>query len=123
MKDLDPLENQDIKHLQLYLYLIPIVGFFPALWTLYQRQSSREQQAVSRQAVTLAIAWLTGYILLGAGAQSAEFSLRLLFMDSLLTSGYFLVSIWLMVRLSQRKRLRLPGVSHFADRVVKRHLS
>jgi uncharacterized membrane protein YhdT len=117
------MENQDIKHLQLYLYLIPVVGFFPALWTLYQRQGSREQQAVSRQALTLAIAWLAGYILLAAGAETTEFPLRLLFLNSLLTSGYFLVSVWLMVRLSQRKGLRLPGIGHFADRVVKRHLS
>lgn len=124
MKDPDPLENQHIKHLQLYFYLIPVVGFFPALWTLYQRQGSREQQAVSRQAVTLALAWLAGYVLLGAGAQASEFwTPRLLIMDSLLTSGYFLVTIWLMVRLSQRKHLRLPGVSRFAQRVVKRHLS
>ena len=123
MKDLNLVENQDIKHLQLYFYLIPVVGFFPALWTLYRRHGSREQQAVSRQAVTLALAWLAGYVLLEAGAEASEFSLRLLFMDSLLTSGYFLVSIWLMVRLSQRKHLRLPGIGRFAERVVKRHLS
>lgn len=124
MKNSDPLENQEIQHLQLYFYLIPVVGFFPALWTLYRRQGSREQQAVSRQAVTLALAWLAGYVLLGAGAQTSEFwTLRLLIVNSLLTSGYFVVSVWLMARLWQRKHPRLPGISRFAERVVKRHLS
>jgi len=124
MENLDPLENQDLKHLHLFFYLVPVVGFFPALWTLYRRQGNREQQAVSRLAVTLALAWLCAYLLLGTGAQVSEvLTLRLLFMNSLLTSGYFLVNLWLMVLLWQRKSLRLPGISRFAERVVRRHLS
>jgi len=75
-------------------------------------------------AVTLTLTWLSGYVLLGAGAQASEFlTMRLLFLDSLLTSGYFLVSLWLMVLLLQGKSLRLPGFSRLADRVVGRHLS
>uniref|UniRef100_A0ACD5GVH4 Uncharacterized protein n=1 Tax=Desertifilum tharense IPPAS B-1220 TaxID=1781255 RepID=A0ACD5GVH4_9CYAN len=38
--------------------------------------------------------------------------------SSLLTSGYFLINFWLMVRLWQRKSTRLPGVSHLSDRVL-----
>lgn len=127
MKDIDPLENQDINRLQMFFYLVPVVGVFPSLWTLYRRQGSREQQAVSRLSVTLALAWVSAYVLLGAGAQiseiSQELTLRLLFMNSMLTSSYFLVCLWLMVRLSQRKQLRLPGISRLAERVVRRHLS
>lgn len=127
MKDIDPLENQDINRLQMFFYLVPVVGVFPSLWTLYRRQGSREQQSVSRLSVTLALAWLSAYVLLGAGAQiseiSQELTLRLLFMNSMLTSSYFLVCVWLMVRLSQRKQVRLPGISRLADRVVRRRLS
>lgn len=124
MKNNDPFENQYIDRLQLFFYLVPVLGFFPALWTLYRRQGNREQQAVSRLAVTLTLTWLSGYVLLGAGAQASEFlTMRLLFLDSLLTSGYFLVSLWLMVLLLQGKSLRLPGFSRLADRVVGRHLS
>ncbi|HEY9872037.1 MAG TPA: hypothetical protein V6D12_01300 [Candidatus Obscuribacterales bacterium] len=124
MKNNDPFENQYIERLQLFFYLVPVLGFFPALWTLYRRQGNREQQAVSRLAVTLTLTWLSGYVLLGAGAQASEFlTMRLLFLDSLLTSGYFLVSLWLMVLLLQGKSLRLPGFSRLADRVVGRHLS
>lgn len=124
MKELDPLDNSDLKRLQLFIYLVPVLGFFPALWTLYRRQGTREQQAVSRLSVTLAFGWLLAYILLLAGAQSSQFwTLRLLFMNSLLTSGYFLVSIGLMVRLWQRKSPRLPGISRVAEGTVRKHLS
>jgi hypothetical protein len=110
--------------LQLFVYLVPVFGFFPALWTLYRRQGSREQQAVSRLSVTLAFGWLLGYILLSAGGQASEFwTLRLLFMNTMLTSGYFIVSVGLMVRLWQRKSPRLPGISRIAEGTVRKHLS
>ncbi len=118
MKDIDPLDNQDLKRLQIFFYLIPVVGFFPAIWTLYRNEGGRQRKALSRLVVTLALGWLFGYILLGTGAQTSEsLTLPLLLMSSLLTSGYFLVNLWLMVRLWQRKPLRLPGVSHLSDRL------
>jgi hypothetical protein len=124
MKELDPLENSDLKRLQLYVYLIPVLGFFPALWTLYRRQGTREQQAASRLSVTLAFTWLLGSIFLSAGGQVSEFwTLRLLLMNGLLTSGYFLVSIGLMVRLWRGKLPRLPWVSRVAEGTVRKHLS
>ncbi len=124
MKEPNPLDNPDLERLQLYIYLIPVLGFFPALWTLYQRQGTRQQQAVSRLSITLAFSWLLGYILLSSGVQMSEFwTLRLFIMNSLLTSGYFLVSFWLMVRLWQRKPPRLPGISRVAEGSVRKHLS
>ncbi len=123
MNELDPLENQDLIRLQLFIYLVPVLGFFPALWTLYRRQGTREQQVVSRLSVTLAFSWLLGYILLSASVPSEFWTLRLLFMNSLLTSGYFLVSLGLMVRLWQRKSPRLPGISPMAEGTVRKHLS
>ncbi|EKQ67935.1 hypothetical protein OsccyDRAFT_4234 [Leptolyngbyaceae cyanobacterium JSC-12] len=110
------LENQDIKHLKQFLYLMPVVGFFPALWTLYYRSGTRQEKDLSRVVVTLTLGWLTGYILLGTGAELADsFSLPLLISSSLLTSGYFLINIWLMVRVWQRKSVRLPLVSQVGD--------
>lgn len=119
MHDLESFENQDVKHLQMYLYLIPVVGFFPALWTLYRRNGTRNQRNVSRLVVTLAMGWLLGYFLLGTASDLSDssLSLPLLITTSLLTSGYFLVNIWLMVKLWQRKPLRLPLVSKLGDRL------
>jgi uncharacterized membrane protein len=109
---------------QLLLYLIPIVGFFPSLWTLYRRQGSREQLAVSRLSITLVFTWLLGYLLLATGAATSEFlTLRLLILNSFLTSSYFLVTLWLIVRVAKGKSNRLPLVSHFAQRVLGKYLS
>ena len=106
------------------LYLIPVIGFFPSLWTLYRRQGSREQLTASRLSITLALSWLLGYILLTTGAATSEFlTLRLLILNSFLTSGYFLVSIWLIVHTVRGKSKRLPGLSNFAERVLGRYLS
>ncbi|MFB8792134.1 MAG: hypothetical protein U7123_25635 [Potamolinea sp.] len=124
MKEPDPLENSDLNRLLVFVYLIPVIGFFPALWTLYRRQGTREQQAASRLSVTLAFAWLLSYILLSAGGEFSNFfPLRLLFMNTLFTSGYFVVSLGLMVRVWQRKSLRLPGMTHLAEGTVRKHLS
>lgn len=124
MKKIQPVDNPDPKHVELFFYLIPVIGFFPSLWTLYRHGGSKEQLAVSRLSVTLALGWLLGYFLLGFGAETSEFlTLRLLILNSLLTSGYFAVSIWLMVRLSARKSHRLPGFSRLAERVIGKHLS
>lgn len=127
MKDIDPFdpfENPDIKRLELFIYLTPVLGFFPSLWTLYRRQGTVGQKAVSRLSVTLALGWVLGYILMGAGAEVSEsWRLPLLLINSLFTSGYFVVSLWLMYRLAQRQPLGLPVISRIANRVVGKHLS
>jgi hypothetical protein len=121
-----PITSEDaaISKAQLILYLIPVLGFFPSLWTLYRRQGSREQLAVSRLSITLASAWLLGYLLLATGAATSDlFTLRLFILDSFLTSSYFLVSVWLIIRLLQGKSKRLPGFSSFAEHKVGKYLS
>jgi hypothetical protein len=118
MKNADPFAEKDIRRLQAFLYFVPVIGFFPALWTLYRRQGNVEQRQASRLAVLLATGWLFAYLLLGTGAQFSEsLHLPLLVIGSLLTSGYFLINLWLMVRLWQRKRLYVPGASQISDRI------
>ncbi|MTJ49108.1 hypothetical protein FJR05_15120 [Dolichospermum sp. UHCC 0259] len=116
-----PPKDTDISKTQLVLYLIPIIGFFPSLWTLYQRQGSREQLAISRLSITLAFIWMLGYLLLTTGSATDFLTLRLLILNSFLTSGYFLVSIWLIFRVIQGKSSRLPGFSNLAERVWRKY--
>ena len=121
-----PMPNAQfpISKTQLLLHLVPIIGFFPSLWTLYRGQGSREQLAISRLSITLALTWLLGYLLLATGAATSDFfPLRLFILNSFLTSGYFLVSVWLILRLMQGKSGRLPGVSNLAERVLGKYLS
>ncbi|WP_407891678.1 hypothetical protein [Scytonema sp. NUACC26] len=106
------------------LYLIPVIGFFPSLWTLYRHKGSREQLALSRLSITLAFTWLLGYLLLTTVGESSDFlTLRLLILNSFLTSGYFLVSIWLIIRIAKGKSYRLSGFSEFAERWMGKYLS
>lgn len=121
----DPYGEQDLQRLQMFLYLMPVVGFFPSLWTLYRQQGTKEQQKVSRLSVTLALGWVLAYsVLATATTQTSEvFAMRLLYTSGLLTTGYFLVCFGLMVRLWQRKPLRLPGIQKLAEGIVRKHLS
>ena len=117
-------EEVTISKTQLILHLIPVLGFFPSLWAVYHRQASREQLAVSRLSITLAFSWLSGYLLLATGAATSEFfTLRLLILNSFFTSGYFLVSVWLVLRVLQGKSYRLPGMSSLAERIFRKNLS
>jgi hypothetical protein len=122
MKDNDPFQEQKLHKLQLLIYLLPIVGWLPALWTLYRKQGNREQQAVSRLSVTLTLVWLLVYSLLWMGSvQTSEFlTLRLLYLNGLLTSGYLLTCLGLMIRLWQGKSVHLPGISDITERTSRK---
>lgn len=124
MNNPDPLENPDLKRLQLFVLVTPVIGFFPALWTLYRHQGGPQQRAASRLTIILALSWLSGHILLEAGALSAEsWTLPLLIMSSVLTTSYFIIAVGLMVRIWKRQPLWLPGISHIAEQVLGKHLS
>lgn len=118
------IKKQDISLMGMLIYLIPVIGFFPSLWTLYRREGSREQLRASRLSITLALTWIIGYILLGTGASTSEFfALRLEILNSFVTSGYFIVSVWLIIRKIKGKSQRLPGFSQFAEKVLDKYLS
>ncbi|MBD3885114.1 hypothetical protein IFO70_25620 [Phormidium tenue FACHB-886] len=114
----DRYKDQRLKRLQQFIALIPVLGFFPALWMLYRGTGDPDQRNTSRLAVILATGWIFGYILLGAGAQLFDSaSLQLLILASLLTSGYFITNLWLIVRLWLNQSVRLPGFSRLSDRL------
>ncbi|MEM6838269.1 MAG: hypothetical protein AAF609_15600 [Cyanobacteria bacterium P01_C01_bin.120] len=107
-----------LETLKLVIYLVPIFGFFPALWSLYLRQGSKREQTVSKTAVTLAMAWVAMYVLTAAGSQVSDTAaMRLLITSLLATTGYFVTNLWLMVRLLQGNSVRLPGISKLGDRL------
>lgn len=108
----DPFVNQDLKRLKLWVYLIPVMGCFPALWTLVQDRGDRADRNASRISLMLLLTWLGSDAVLAVGAKAVDsFDLPFLLASSLLTSSYFLISFWLMIRVWQRKALRLPHLS------------
>lgn len=121
MRDLDP---DALHRLETFLYLTPVIGVLPSMWAVYRRQRHPRQLAVCRLSIFLAFAWLSTYLSLNIGADLSSAStlgLRLLFLNTLATSGYFTVSLWLMVQLWQKKSLRLPGFSALAERTIGSH--
>ena len=115
----DAFENQTLKRLLLFIYLIPVFGLVPVTWTLSRRKSDRHHRAVSRLAATLGGSWLLGTAFLNTGvALTADgtqtIGLSLLLLNSLLTSSYFVTCLWLMLRLWKRQSLAIPGLSRVA---------
>ena len=118
MRDLEP---DAFYRLETFLYLTPVIGLIPSIWAVYRRQRDPRQLKVCRLSIFLAFAWLSTYLSLNVGADLSSAStlgLRLLFLNTLATSGYFTVSLWLMVQLWQQKSLRLPGLSALAERTI-----
>ena len=110
--------DDDIKRLKMFIYLVPVVGFFPALWTLYRGKGTREERSVSRLVVTLSLTWILSVTVLNTGAQAVDAAaIPLMITSTLLTSGYFVANLWLMVRFFQRKRLKFPIISRLGDRL------
>lgn len=111
------------QYLKLWIYLLPIVGVIPAMWTLSRTKSInsstdnlenlqyqdntllRQQQKVSRLAVNLILIWLSSYALfsLGAANVSGMMSLRLLYGNAIMTTGYFVTCTWLISQLGKKK--------------------
>ncbi len=113
--DPDAFTNPALQRLWFFIYLLPIFGLIPALWQLSQRRGDRHARQVSRLAVLIALVWLLGYGLLNGSAaamesQSLSHGLVLL-LNSLWGSGYFLLNLWLMVRLWRGRSLTVPLLS------------
>jgi hypothetical protein len=121
----EPTHHRDLdalSRLETFLYLTPVVGLLPSMWAIYRCQRNKRQLAVCRLSVLLAFTWLSIYLGLNVGADlsgASAVGFRLLFLNSLATSGYFMVSVWLMVLLWQKKSLRLPGFSVLAERTIQ----
>ncbi len=107
-----------LETLKLIIYLVPIFGVFPSLWSLYLKQGSLRETTVSKTAVTLGFLWVALYALGSLGGQGHDLASTRLLVTSLLgTTGYFITNFWLMVRLLQGKSVRLPGLSRLSDRL------
>jgi hypothetical protein len=101
--------RQSWQEFRLLLYLMPVFGVIPALVTLNRTQSDRQERQLSRAVLKLALAWLAGSVLLDVGGSQLEgLHLPLLLATSLLTSGYFVLNLCLMIRLWQRKSVNVP---------------
>ncbi|BFM41236.1 hypothetical protein [Synechocystis sp. LKSZ1] len=96
----DPFPEDPFERLQRSLVFLPVLGLVPALGFLKQLPPSDRRHRASRQALRLTGSWLLLYCLLSLGSTIGPelWSLRLLYLNGLFTSGYFLTCIWLLWR-------------------------
>lgn len=106
MSKIDELEDRKLQNRELWIYLLPVVGVIPSLWTLSRDRANTEQKKASRLSIMLLLLWILAYISLFMGADRASeiLAFRLLYTNALLTTGYFLICIGLMFRLQQGKK-------------------
>ncbi|MEM8828333.1 MAG: hypothetical protein AAGE96_03125 [Cyanobacteria bacterium P01_G01_bin.19] len=100
------------RHLKLWIYLLPVFGVFPSIWTLYRSPENgltnlpedRERKKASQLSLKLALAWLISYSSLSLGAASASglLSFRLLYANAIVTTIYFITCTILMTRLGRK---------------------
>lgn len=100
------------RHLKLWIYLLPIVGIVPAVWTLYQLAKNnqadleeyREQKKASQLSIKLALIWLVSYSSLSLGATNTAdiISFRLLYANAIFTTLYFVTCTFMMIRLGSK---------------------
>jgi hypothetical protein len=129
MNDPDKFAEQKLRQLSFLVYLIPLIGCFPALWSIYTKRGDREEQKICRLSVSLGGIWAIAYVFLWIGsAQTSELlSLRCLYTNSLITSSYFLLcltlGIILISNLWRVKFSQLTIVSWLAKAVRLENLS
>ncbi len=103
----DTFGEQKINKIQLIMYLIPLVGCLPALWTLYNNQGNSEQKSVSRLSIKVTLIWLLAYgaLWLGSVYTPETLSLRLLYLNGLITTGYILTCLGVIISLWHNKKI------------------
>lgn len=117
MNERQSSQEKKEHQLQLWIYFLPLVGLLPSCWTLATGKGDRQQQNASRLAITLVLIWLGTYSTLSLGATQASeiVAFRLLYTNALLTTGYFLLCIFLLLRLGGGKSPRLPAIVKVAN--------
>ncbi len=115
----DILTSPTLSRLLLFTYLVPVFGMVPAAWTLTRRKSDRHHRSLSRLTMTLGMTWVLGSLMLNAslgmiGENAVSAQIWMTLFNSVFSSSYFVVSLWLMMRLWQRQSLELPGFSSIA---------
>ncbi|NJM66815.1 MAG: hypothetical protein HC851_14705 [Acaryochloris sp. RU_4_1] len=121
----DIFANRTLKRLLLFIYLVPVFGVVPAIWTLTRQQSNsrqviadhRQQREVSRVAILVGLVWFLGTLCLTSGIalfqteNTQGMSISWLVLSSLFTSGYFLTNLGLMVRVWRRQSLDIAAIN------------
>jgi hypothetical protein len=84
--------------LRQYLCLVPVFGIVPTVITIATQKKLPQLSKVSRTSLILFLIWLSSY-----SATSGSQSIPLEIMNGSISSLYFLICLWLMIRVAQDK--------------------
>ncbi len=90
--------EDNLDKLQLSLYLMPVFGPIYVLLSFGNVDGSHTKTAML--SLRLGLAWVVAYstLWLGSSLTSDVFALRLLYLNGLFTTGYFLVCLFFIIR-------------------------
>jgi small neutral amino acid transporter SnatA (MarC family) len=94
--------------LWMYASLVPVFGVVPSLMVLSRDRSNQAARNVSKASILLALIWLSTYTMLGGDHSGDSFNISIELFKGTLTSGYFMVCIWLMFKLYKGQNVSLP---------------
>ncbi|MGY6529407.1 MAG: hypothetical protein ACXITR_05710 [Cyanobacterium sp.] len=98
----DNYRQENLNKFWLSLYLMPIVGIFFALISVFSKSENQFQtKKISRVSLRLGLSWLTIYssLWLGSSFSNDLFSIRLMYLNGMFTTGYFLICLFFLIRL------------------------
>lgn len=100
-----PYKPDNLDKFQLSLFMLPIAGIIPSLWSLYSQESTLQQKKVSRVSINLFVVWIFLYSILSLGSNLTQeiSSLRLLYLNGLFTTAYFLSCLVFTILIWQGK--------------------
>ncbi|NKB17048.1 MAG: hypothetical protein HC770_01195 [Pseudanabaena sp. CRU_2_10] len=87
----------------MYACLVPVFGVVPSLIVLSRDRSSQEARNVSKVSILLALIWLSIHAMLGGGQSGESIQVSTELIEGTFTSAYFIVCIWLTIKLYQGK--------------------
>lgn len=127
MKNSHPRHSEKkLQQAKLLLCLLPVIGWTFSLWQLTRPQTNSQTKQVSRLSITLTLGWLIAYFALATGNSwdaSQIWHIRLLYTNTLLTSGYLITSVLLMAIILQGRQPKLPGLNKLFLTLLAKKLS
>jgi hypothetical protein len=96
----------NLEKFQLSLYVLPVVGIIPAIKNLSSNPSDITHKKLSRLSLNLFFFWIVSYSILSLGANTTSelISLKLMYLNGMLTTGYFLTCLLLMFKIWLTKK-------------------
>ena len=102
MKEDDSFQEQKLNNLVRSVYFLPMVGLIPTIWS----KKNNSDTPTANSALKIHTFWSASYVLLWLGSLQASETLafRLLYLNTIVTSGYVVTCFYLMFRTWRGKK-------------------